>query len=283
LKVTDIQEAKQLLEKMQKYMSTGYPSIDALTGGLIRGGVTLLGGRPAMGRISLALNIVSRVAARCEGNILVFSAKMPEKEMAMRLLSIGMGTEPERLFDGSVAKETLVSRYLRFQESRKSNIKVYHLSNLSLETITHSCQRTENVNLVVVDGMEGIQESVDYSAETINWDVPYEPIDKVMNALKELAREKNVPVIGTVNIHRSIERRQNKRPKLKDLKKINVSEDMADQIMFLYRDEYYHCEYNSDNYPKAELIVAKNSGGKTGLVELDFDYRTRRFDEATAL
>ena len=278
MKVTDIQEAKQLLEKMQKYMSTGYPSVDDLTGGLIRGGVTLLGGRPAMGRLSLTLNIVSRLAVRCEGNILVFSAKTPEKEIAMRLLSIGMGTEPGSLFDGSVSQEELASRYLNFQGHRKSNIKMYHASNLSLETIERFCKRAENLNLVVVDGLECIRESINYSAESINWNVSNEPIDKVINALKELAREKNVPIIGTVNIHRSIERRQNKRPKLKDLKKIGVSEDAADQIMFLYRDEYYHCEYTSDNYPKAELIVAKNSGGQTGTIELDLDHRTRCFD-----
>jgi replicative DNA helicase len=144
---------------------------------------------------------------------------------------------------------------------------MYHASNLSLETIERFCKRAENLNLVVVDGLERIQESIAYSTESTNWNVSNEPIDKVINALKELAREKDVPVIGTVNIHRSIERRQNKRPKLKDLKKIGVSEDAADQILFLYRDEYYK-EPGAGEQSIAECIVAKNRHGSTGTVKL---------------
>lgn len=273
MKATDLQEVKRQLEQMRQkalqYTLTGYPSIDDLTGGLPKGGVTLIGGRVAMGRASLARNIATRVAARHTGNVLIFSTRSPGPEVAMRLLSIGMGMSPEKLFDGSVSREKLAVWYLDFLMSQQSNIKIIWCSNLSLKMIQEDCKKTENLNLVVVDGVETIHELTDYSVK------PYEPVDKVLKTLKKVAQTENVPVIGTLRIHRSIERRKNKRPKLKDLQKVNASEDLADQIIFLYRDRYY----DPFGDPEAEIIVAKNNYGNTGTVALEFDYETRRFDE----
>ena len=88
---TDLQEAKALIEQNAGFTSSGYESLDILTGGLIRGGVTLIAARPAMGRFSLALNMVSRLSRQISGTILIFSPRFREAEVVMRLLQIGTG------------------------------------------------------------------------------------------------------------------------------------------------------------------------------------------------
>ncbi len=280
MKETDLQEAKSLLARIQQMYpqtSTGYASLDQLCGGLIRGGVTLIGGRVAMGRSSLALNMVSRVAMQQTGNILVFSPRYNTREMTIRLLSIGMDLPAEKLLDGSLSVEEREARCATFFGAQKSNIKIIPTTYLSLENIQYYSDRVANLRLVVVDGLEHIYEPVDYSTEPVNLNTPREAMDKILRSLKKLALTKDVPVIGTVTVHRSIERRKNKRPKLSDLKKFDVPAELADQIMFLYRDRYY----DPFGYEKAEIIVAKNRLGKTGTVELELAYETARFDEIT--
>ena len=85
-------------------------------------------------------------------------------------------------------------------------------------------------------------------------------MDQSAYALKALAQDLNVPVIATVHLHRRLEHRKNMRPRLGDLKWVGLPEEVADQIIFLYRDAYYNWE--SDD--TAECIVAKNTLGNTG-------------------
>ena len=281
MKETDLQEAKSLLAQIKQNMypqtSTGYASLDRLTGGLIRGGVTLIGGRVAMGRSSLSLNMVSRVAMQQTGNILVFSPRYSTREMTIRLLTIGMDLPAEKLLDGSLSVEERQARCADFLRVQKSNIKIIPTTYLSQENIQYYCDWVANLRLVVVDGLEHIYEPFNFSPQPGNLNMPRKAMDKILLSLKKLALTKDIPVIGTVTVHRSIERRKNKRPKLSDLKKIDVPAELADQIMFLYRDRYY----DSFGYEKAEVIVAKNRPGKTGTVELDWDYETGRLVEIT--
>ena len=108
---------------------------------------------------------------------------------------------------------------------------------------------------------------------TLPWNENNEPKDKVLQALRAIAKELHVPVLCTMHSHRSLERRKNKRPRLEDLKKAEVSAELADQIVFLYRDRYY----DPDGNDGAECIIAKSSQGSTGMVALDWDYTTGRF------
>ena len=192
-------------------------------------------------------------------------------------MSIVIDLPAEKLLDGSLSVEKREARCADFLRAQKSNIKIIPITYLSLEDIQYYSDRVANLRLVVIDGLERIYEPVDCSAEPVNIDTPREAMDKILKSLKKLALTKDIPVIGTVTVHRSIERRKNKRPKLSDLGKIDVPAELVDQIMFLYRDRYY----DPFGYEKAEVIVAKNRSGKTGTVEMDWDYETGRFDEIT--
>ena len=274
MKITDIQQVKQYLVQLQRSTS-GYQSIDDLAGGLPKGGVSLIGGRIAMGRSSLALNMVSRIAAVQEGTILFFSTRSSRSELAMRLLGIGMNLSSDQLFDGSVPVQEREQRYLDFIRAQKSNIKFITYTNLSLEMIQSYCRKAENLQLVVIDGPELICLPGDCCCWQYQEKAAHEPMDHVLQFSKQVATAWHVPVLLTANLHRSIELRKNKRPKLSDLKKIHVSEELVDQVLFLYRDRYY----DPSGAENAQINVAKTPCGQTGTVELSWSYESCRFDE----
>ena len=272
-----LREARDLLLQMRqmRYTSSGYQTLDALTGGLIRGGVTLIASRPAVGKSSLVLNMVSRLSRQMTGSILVFSPRFQEAEVVIRLLRIGTGLASRRFFDRRLPTEEITKNCTDLFNAQLSSIQINSSTFPNLEQIRQCCKYTPNLQLLVVDSIERIVEPLVITKDTLQWKENYEAKEKSLGFLKMLALDLDIPVICTTGLHRSLERRKNKRPKLSDLTKTDVPAHLVDQILFLYRDRYY------DPYGKegAELIVAKNNNGGTGVVELDWDYETCRFDE----
>lgn len=281
MNVTDLQEAKQLLDQMrqdsQKFTTTGFQSLDAMMGGLLKGGLTLIGSRPAMGGTSLALNIASNLSQQQSGTILVISRYTNYRDMASRLLTIGLNLEPNQLLDGKMSAYEREWRCSDFFYSQKGNIKIEWDSFLSLNDIQNFCDRVPELKLVIIDDLEYICEPIDFFAEPVSWNPPHESADKILKFLKNLASTYDIPVIGTVRVSRNVERRKNKRPQLPDLKKFDASDEAVDQVIFPYRHRYY-CVNTTE---MAEIIVAKNNHGKTGMVELGWNRLTGRFYEMT--
>lgn len=277
LRETDLQKVRDLLLQMRqmRYISSGYQTLDALTGGFIRGGVTLIASRPAVGKSSLTLNMVSRLSQQMTGSILVFSPRFQEAEVIIRLLRIGTGLASRRFFDKHLPTEDIAKNCTDLFNAQLSSIKINASTYPNLEQIRQCCKYTPDLRLLVVDSIERIVEPLVITKNTLQWEEKYEAKDKSLGFLKMLALDLDIPVICTTGLHRSLERRQNKRPKLSDLTKADVPADLLDQILFLYRDRYYD-PYGKDG---AEIIVAKNNNGATGVVELDWDYETCRFDE----
>ena len=275
-KVIDFEEAKQLLEQIRQ--DRGYPSgyrdLDKLCGGLVKDGVTLIAGRPAMGTTSLALNIANRVSQQQEGTILVFSPKIWSDEITMRLLSIGSGLMPDNFLNSRLPLDVFAPKLLDYYVAKKSSIEIDMDTLLSLDCIWDRCYNIPDLQFVVIDTVSAICKPIDYSTKPDSWDKKELP-DVVFRFLQKLARDLKVPVLCTTQLHRSLERRKNKRPRLGDLKKIGVDPEWVDQIIFLYRDQYYY----ADGKAGAEWIVAKAPQGDLGTVRLDWDYPTRRFTE----
>ena len=279
LRETDLQKLKDLLSQMRQmqYTSSGYQTLDILTGGLIRGGVTLIASRPAVGKSSLVLNMVSRLSRQMTGSILFFSPRFREAEVTMRLLRIGTGLESRRFFDKILHAEDIAKNCTDLFNAQLSSIQINASTYPNLEQIRQCCKYTPDLRLLVVDSIERITEPFVSWKDPHGMEASYEPKDKSLGFLKMLALDLDIPVICTTGLHRSLERRKNKRPKLSDLTKTDVPSQLVDQVLFLYRDRYYD-PYGKDG---AEIIVARNNNGATGVVELGWDYGTCRFDEVT--
>ena len=276
-KIIGFEEVKQLIEQMRwdRGFFSGYKELNELSGGLVRDGVTLIAARPAMGKSSLVLNIVNRLSMRLDGTILIFSPNLQSGEIAMRLISIGTGLEVRELLNGRRSAEELTEKCADFFQSKKCDIQIETLTAPSLENIWWRSCRIPNLRLLVVNNIERICKPFEEREPNMPWDQNYEPKEKVLLSLKTLAKKLSVPIVCTTHLHRSLERRKNKRPRLSDLKKIGIPAELLDQIIFLYRDRYYEPEGEED----AELIVAKVVQGIVGTVRLDWDGGTKRFTE----
>jgi replicative DNA helicase len=227
-----------------------------------------------MGTTALAMNIVSRLSVEQGGTILIFSPQMRSDEITIRLLSIAMDLEPENFLNNKVPPATIAAKFLDYYEAKESSIKIDLNSFVSLDDIWEHCCRTSDLRLVIIDPVSAVCTPIDFSAEPAKWGQKEEAA-VVFQSLRKLANNLMVPVICLTHLHRSLERRKNKRPHLGDLRKIGIPTEAVDQVIFLYRDRYYDPEGEKG----AELIVAKVAQGNVGTVRLDWDDTTRRYTE----
>jgi replicative DNA helicase len=189
-----------------------------------------------MGKSSLALGIAINAAIQQEP-VAIFSLEMSKEEIVQRILS-------SYIDDSPVVTVTDIRAKCR------------------------RLKRKKGLSLVVIDYLQLMESS--------NRENRQQEISEITRNLKNLARELEVPVIAVSQLNRSLETREDKRPRLSDLRESGSIEQDADVVMFIYRHEYYHPE-DQDRKGIAEVIVAKHRAGSTGPVEVTFQPEFTRF------
>ena len=135
---------------------------------------------------------------------------------------------------------------------------------ISVTEISTKCRKLKlekNIGLVVIDYLQLIQGNSKKNGTR------EQEISEISRSLKILAKELNVPVVALSQLSRSVEKRDDKRPMLSDLRESGAIEQDADIVMFLYRDDYYNKE-ESTKKGITEVIISKHRGGSTGTVDL---------------
>ncbi|QHS11406.1 replicative DNA helicase [Sinimarinibacterium sp. NLF-5-8] len=253
-------------------LSTGFIDFDKMTTGLRPGDLMILAGRPAMGKTSFALNIAEHVVLYEKQPVVVFSMEMPAEQLAMRMVSSFARVPMGKLRGGDLDDrdwDRLVSQSGLIREAPLYIDESGALSPLDLRARARRIKARHGLSLVIVDYIQLMQVPGTRENRT-------NEISEISRSLKALAKELGVPVIALSQLNRGVEQRDNKRPRMSDLRESGGIEQDADQIVFIYRDEVYNKE--SPDKGTAEIIIVKQRNGPLGMVRTAFAGEFTRFD-----
>ena len=251
---------------------SGFKDFDRYTAGLQPSELIIVAGRPSMGKTALALNIGYNAAEKTGKGVAVFSLEMSKMQLGMRLLGFHAGIDATRLRTGSLRD----TDWMKLTESANhlSELPIFidDTSWLSVLDMKAKCRRLRKkmeLALIIVDYLQLIQGR--RSAESRQME-----ISEISRSLKALAKDLDVPVMALSQLNRKVEDRPNKKPQLAELRESGAIEQDADVIAFIYRDELYH-PVSDENRNLAEIIIAKQRNGPTGLFKLTFQKELTRF------
>ena len=268
--------ANRSLGTTENGISVGFHDYDAITQGLPRGGLIVLGGRPAMGKTSFALNMGLNVAKSKDLPVCIFSLETSQENISNCLLSIELEIESMRLRTGRLQQNEwgLLGKSI----SSLSQLPI-HLSDIppsSIDEIQQMCHKIKdeskpkNLGLVILDYFQ----LLDYlSISDLSNKEEY--LLKLTKSLKAMAEDLNVPVIVTSQLSKDLEKRENKRPMLGDILDFASLEVYADIITLIYRDEYYNPK--TEDRGITEIITCKHRNGPLGTVKLLFEPQFGRY------
>jgi replicative DNA helicase len=275
---TLIESVEKRLEMLREHpesfsgLPTGFGEFDKLTTGLHAGDLVIVAGRPGMGKTSFAMNIAEHVAIEQKKPTAVFSMEMSAEQLALRVLSSFGRIDQQRLRSGELEDHDwsrLVSAGGLLREAPLYIDETGALSPLELRARARRMAAQRGLKLIVVDYIQLMQVPSTRENRT-------NEISEISRGLKALGKELGVPVIAISQLSRGVESRDNKRPRMSDLRESGGIEQDADVVVFVYRDEYYNKD--SPDRGTAEIIIAKQRNGPTGMIKTAFLGQYTRFD-----
>lgn len=243
-------------------LSTGFEDVDRLTSGLSSSHLVILAARPAMGKSTLALNIAEDVAS--DGvPVAFFSLEMSRSELTEKLIAKKSSVPLLRIRDGSYSSKEKAKIEQAAKDLKAIPLLLQDQPGLSVHQLTAAVKglhMRHGLGLIVVDYLQLMRGEDDKNRE--------QEVASISRGLKCLAMELQVPVLALSQLNRALESRPDKKPTLADLRDSGSIEQDANQVWFIYRDEVYNKSESCPERGIAEIIVAKNRSGPTGMVKL---------------
>lgn len=258
---------------------TGISTLDEVTSGLNRSDLIIVGARPGMGKTSFALNIARNVAMLQKRTVAFFNLEMSREQMVNRLLSSEARVSSKKLRTGNLSPDEWGRISTAASELCQAPIFLDDTATITVPEMKARLLRLGNdLGFVVVDYLQLM-----HSARRIDNRVL--EVSEITRSLKIMAKELNVPIMVCAQLSRGTEKQgSNHRPALADLRESGSIEQDADQVLFLYRSDYYKNEATDPAAPPApdtsEVIVAKNRHGELRTVPLAW---AGEFTQFTAL
>ncbi len=252
-------------------LSTGFKDLDMQTNGFQPSELVIIAARPSMGKTAFVCNIAEWVAGAGETATVIFSLEQSKLELAERFLCIRAKLDGHRLRKGLLEPDERHALLEASSELSRLPLFIDDSPGRTVAQISAICRRLKrrnNLGLVIIDYLQLI-EPEDKRANR------EQQIAQITRRLKGIAKENGVPLIALSQLNRGVELREDKRPRLADLRESGAIEQDADIVMFLHRPEAYNPE---DRPGLAEVIVAKHRSGPTGIVSLQWRRESMRFD-----
>ena len=245
-------------------LSTGLRDLDMKINGLNKSDLVLVAARPAMGKSAFALNLGLNVAKKYKKTVAIFNLEMSREQLAMRLLASESFVDSKKMATGKLSEEEWSKLCMASAALSQTDIRIDDNPSVTVAEINAKCRRLDNLGLVIIDYLQ----LMTGSGYTKAGDNRVQVVGEISRALKIMAKELNIPVICLSQLSRAVESRTDKRPIMSDLRESGAIEQDADEVIFLYRDEYYN--ENTEEKGVAECIVSKNRHGETGTVKLQW-------------
>lgn len=278
-------------------IKSGFHDFDNSFGGFGLGEFVVIGGRPAMGKTQLLVNLSLNISV--ETPILYFTFDLSDYSLTNRFISSISGIAIQNLLQHKLNDADKEKLALVGNEFSKHKIFINDSFNNSISALKAHCQKMikeKGVKVIFVDYLQMMSSNKYRNSRELE-------ISYISRELKNTAKDFNVCVIATSQLSRAVESRGgSKHPQLSDLRDSGAIEQDADKVFFIYRPEYYGFESDEDGNSTAgltELILAKNRNGKLGTVKLlrdaeftnyrnfdnyknDFSFSTDRLNEMSA-
>ena len=257
----------------------GFAKLDSLLSGFQRSDLILLGARPSYGKTSLALDI-ARHAAKEKHTVGIFSIEMSREQIMDRLIAAEAQVHLWKLRTGRLKEDTdfaLVQNAL----GRLSELPLFvddtpSPSILQMRSMARRLQIEQGLDLLIVDYLQLIKPRAEMQSMV-------QQVTETSRGLKSLARELNVPILALSQLSRAVDQRDDKTPRLSDLRESGSLEQDSDVVLFLARkdkDAYGSKKQESlsdEDQNLVRVIIAKHRNGPQGVAELKFDHEKVSF------
>ena len=265
---------------------TGYTDLDAMLSGLHKSELVLIAARPSMGKTAFALNIAQNIAFRQNKSVVIFSLEMSCEQLVNRFLAMESSVEAEHIRSGRLDHDDWGRLIEGSHIIANSNLILDDTPALTLSALRSKCRKYKierEIDLVIIDYLQ-LMSGGDSGRRSEN---RQQEISDISRGLKQIARELNVPVVALSQLSRAVDQRPDHRPQLSDLRESGAIEQDADVVMFIYRASRYakndgeqEAAAEPVNENDAEIIVAKQRNGPTGIVHLTWMGNYTRFTNA---
>ena len=265
----DLLERQQKAEKGETPgVPTGLADLNQMNNGWQPGDLVILAARPSMGKTALAINLFSKMAAYRQKSVCIFSLEMENLKLSKRLI----------LSYGGIVRENFERGRMTPGDWQAFNQAKAELSNLNIYiddtpgttvnyigSIIRNKVRRGECDMVVIDYLQLVE-----SPETWGNKNREREVAEISRGLKKVAKAAGVPIILLAQLNRGVENREDKTPRLADLRESGAIEQDADMVIFPWRPCYYDPNATDDNGNSLEgvifLEIAKFRDGRTGTV-----------------
>lgn len=267
-----VSEMRQIQETGQlPGITSGFRHVDNISGGWQKSDSILIAARPGMGKTALVVGSAYNTAVINKIPVGVFSLEMSKEQLAKRIISLNTEIESNKIRKHKLTKDELdfidQQGEVRLKEAPLFIDDTAAISIFEFRAKARRMVAEKGVQLIIIDYLQLMR------GEGGNRE---QEISSISAAIKNTAKELDIPIISLSQLSRQVENRPDKKPQLSDLRESGSLEQDADIVMFLYRPEYYgiqEYELNSTIVSALELaliITAKNRHGEVGETPLRF-------------
>ncbi|NLC30581.1 MAG: replicative DNA helicase [Candidatus Moranbacteria bacterium] len=255
---------------------SGFIDLDKVLAGFQKSDLVILAARPSIGKTTLALDIARQVGVQAKVPVGIFSLEMSSDQLIDRMLAAQAGIDLWRLRTGKLRSSGPENDFEKLNEAMGilSEAPIYiddtaSANIMEMRTMARRLQTEHNLGLIIIDYLQLME------GRKMSGDNRVQEISEISRALKQLARELNIPIIALSQLSRQVESRSPQIPKLSDLRESGSIEQDADVVMMLYREDRE--KPDTPNKQIVDVIVAKHRNGPLGKASLYFEEQSTTF------